>query len=226
MKADLRNKYLSHARYNRYLVATSGRIVSANRLYFANMRLAQAFHPILSQFEVVVRNSLNNVMASNFSDPEWVLNQRNGFMRDASLSFSNFFLRNSIAKSERKLKTRGIPITAGKIIADQTFGFWVSLFLPHHYSLISGCPIHAFPAKPAQENRASIHSKLEEIKDFRNRVNHCEPLCFSGLTIDCSQALKIRADLYRLLNWIDPALPPFFSKFDRVPIQCQRIESI
>lgn len=226
MKATLRYKYLSRSRYNRYLLATGHSLTKAKRLYLANMRLAQAFHPLLSQFEVIFRNSLNELLVSNFSDAEWIIRQKTGFMSDSTLNRSHFFLRTCVVKTERQLVSKGIPVTSGKIIADQTFGFWVSFFLPHHYSLVSGSPIHCFPFKPATENRASIHSKLEEIKNFRNRVNHCEPLCFSGGTIDCSYALRIRSVVYDLLRWIDPDLPKFFGQFDGIPTMCQRIASI
>lgn len=226
MKATLRYKYLSRSRYNRYLLATGHSLTKAKRLYLANMRLAQAFHPLLSQFEVIFRNSLNEVLASNFSDAEWIINQKPGFMSDSSLNQSQFFLRTCVRKTERQLISKGIPVTSGKIIADQILGFWVSIFLPHHYSLVSGSPIHSFPFKPASENRASIHSKLEEIKSFRNRVNHCEPLCFSGSTINCSHALRIRSVMYDLVRWIDPALPKFFKQFDGIAAQCRRIAVI
>lgn len=61
MRIELRNKYLSRPRYNRYLIATSNSSNNSKKLYNANLRLAQSFHPILSQFEVVLRNSLNIV---------------------------------------------------------------------------------------------------------------------------------------------------------------------
>jgi hypothetical protein len=169
---------------------------------------------------------MNEILIANFSDADWIINQKSGIMSDPSLKTSHYFLRTTISKSERKLNSKQIPITSGKIIADQTFGFWVSLFLPHHYRLVSGSPIHAFPLKPASENRASIHAKLEEIKDFRNRVNHCEPLCFSGNRIDCTKALEIRSFIYDLLAWIHLDLPGFFSRFDNIPYQCRRIATM
>lgn len=216
MKIELRNKFLSRPRYNRYLIATTNNNNRAKKLYNANIRLAQAFHPLLSQFEVVLRNSLNIVLTSHFTDPDWIINQKLGFMRDPSLRSSHFFLRSCVQKTENKLTARSIPVTSGKIISGQTFGFWVSLFLSHHYSLIAGQPIHAFPNKPTTENRASIHNKLEKIKDFRNRVNHCEPICFVGPNIDCSFALDIRTELYNLIQWIDPNLISFFSDMDNM----------
>lgn len=49
MKIDLRHKYLSIPRYNRYLQATQSDKPRAKRLYNANIRLAQAFHPVFGQ---------------------------------------------------------------------------------------------------------------------------------------------------------------------------------
>ena len=125
-------------------------------------------------------------------------------------------MRRSIQKAEDKLTRRGIPVTSGKIISDQTFGFWIALFLGHHYSLIGGQPLHIFSHKPATEDRASIYSKLDHIRNFRNRVNHCEPLCFSGNIIDASEVLDIRTKLYSLVMWIDPDLVSFFEGIDNV----------
>lgn len=151
MRKDLRHTYLSRPRYNRYLLATNNDNERAKKLYNANIRLAQSFHPILSQFEVVLRNSINLKLSHHFSDIEWIINQKNGFMRHNSLRYSHFFLKSCVQKSENKLTRRLIPITSGKIISDQTFGFWLALFLPHHYSLIGGQPIQIFIHKPVRK---------------------------------------------------------------------------
>ncbi len=226
MKIELRNKYLSRPRYNRYLTATANSKIRAQRLYNANIRLAQAFHPLLSQFEVVLRNSLNNVLSAHFSDSEWIINQKNGFMRHNSLKNSHYFLKTCVQKTESKLQRRNIPITSGKIISDQTFGFWLAFFLSHHYSLVGGQPIHIFPHKPVNENRASINHKLDAIKDFRNRVNHCEPICFVGHNIDCNEALSIRETIYSLIEWIDPNLIPFFEDIDNIQSKANQVMQI
>ncbi|MEA5401465.1 hypothetical protein VB776_00970 [Arcicella sp. DC2W] len=226
MKTELRYKFLSRPRFNRYLNATANNTHQAKKLYNANIRLAQAFHPILSQFEVVLRNSLNIVLTNHFADVDWIINQKNGFMRHQSLRQSHYFLKKSVQKTENKLMARGIPITSGKIISDQTFGFWVAFFLSHHYSLVHGQSIHIFPNKPSAENRASIYDKLDNIKNFRNRVNHCEPLCFSGPNLDCSFALDIKCKLYNLVEWIDPDLVPFFGSIDNIQSKVDQIMRI
>lgn len=216
MRSELINKYLSRPRYNRYLSATGNDKTRAKRLYNANIRLAQATHPLLTQFEVVIRNSLNLQLSGHFVDSDWIINQKYGFMNNRSLRHSNFFLKRSVQKSEDKLTRRRIPVTSGKIISEQTFGFWIALFLSHHYSLIGGQSIQIFVHKPHTENRASIYSKLDDIRNFRNRVNHCEPLCFSGNNIDCTEVLSIRSELYQLIKWIEPDLVPFFESMDNI----------
>ena len=226
MKIALRNKYLSRSRFNRYLTATANNSTRAKKLYAANIKLAQAFHPLLSQFEVVLRNKLNTVLGTYFADQDWIINQKNGFMSHPSLASANYFLKSSVLKSEGSLLRRGIPISAEKVLSDQTFGFWLALFVPHHYSLIAGQPINVFPHKPASENRSSLHCKLEKIKNFRNRMNHCEPLCFRDYTIDCTYALSIRTTLYELIRWINPDLESYFLKLDTIMTRTARIMQI
>ena len=226
MKIDLRNKYLSRPRYNRYLGAVGNDNKKAKRLYLANIRLAQSFHPIISQFEVVLRNCINNNLAAHFADIDWVINQKNSFMNHKSLSKSNYFLRSCVIKAENKLKRKNMQVTSGKIISDQSFGFWVSLFLPHHYSLLAGQIIHIFKNKPTTETRSSIYSKLDAIRDFRNRVNHCEPICFNGNVIDCSVALNILNTIYDLVSWIDPELVKFFDNLNIVKNKIAQINKI
>jgi hypothetical protein len=144
-------------------------------------------------------------------------------MRDPSLASSNYFLRTCIQKTENSLRRKRIPITAGKVLSDQMFGFWLAFFVSHNYMLVGGQPIYAFPHKPRTENRASIHRKLEEVKNFRNRMNHCEPLCFRGNVIDCTNSFNVRTTLYDLVRWIDPALESYFREIDAVSSKIARI---
>lgn len=226
MKITLRHKYLSKTRYNRYQQATQANLSKAKQLYNANIRLTQAFHPLLTQFEVVLRNSIHSVLTMHFKDGNWVKNQKTGFMSHTSLSKSRYFLRESILSSEKKFHRRKISITSARLLADQTLGFWTALFLGHHYSLLNGCLMKTFPNKPLTENRATIHSKLEKLKDFRNRINHCEPICFNGISIDCSISEDIHCTLYELVSWLDPQLVPFFASIDNVANKIKQIKKI
>ena len=112
-------------------------------------------------------------------------------MNHPSLAPGKYFLKNSIVNAEKTVKRMGGTVTLGKIIAEQSFGFWTSLFDKHHYRLIGGVVIHCFPNKPKDVNRNIINQKLNRIREFRNRVYHNEPICFNGNNIDFTNAVNI-----------------------------------
>ena len=226
MRITLRHHYLSIPRYNRYINAVGGDVVRAEKLYHANIRLAQSFHPVISQFEVILRNCIDKKLGFHFNDTDWMINQKNGFMSDATLGSSGYFIRREIAKTESKFRRKGVPVTSGKIVSDQNFGFWLALFLPHHHKLLFGQLIHIFPNKPNSANRATIYGKLDRIREFRNRVNHCEPLCFHGNRIDCMEAIEVLEDIYDLLSWIGNDIIPFIKKFDGIEGKINQINNI
>lgn len=226
MKITLRHHYLSEPRYSRYLIAVNGDVFKARKLYHANIRLAQAFHPIISQFEVILRNCINKRLGSHFNDHNWIINQKNGFMSHESLKESKFFILNQVQKTEYRFRKKGIPITNGKIVSEQNFGFWLAFFLPHHHKLLEGQLIHIFSNKPNSANRATIYGKLDRIREFRNRVNHCEPLCFHGNRIDCMEAIEVLEDIYDLLSWIGNDIIPFIKKFDGIEGKINQINNI
>jgi len=137
-------------------------------------------------------------------------------MSNPTLAPSRFFLKKSIQKAEKTIKRKGSAVTSGKVIAEQSFGFWASLFDTHHYRLIGGSPIHAFPLKPAYANRNLINQKLNKIRAFRNRIYHNEPICFNGQHIDFSEAREIKEEIYELLNWIDEDLTDYVEYFNGI----------
>lgn len=158
MKFSDFTQYFSAARVNRYLIATGNSKGKTVRLYKINLKTSQAFHPLLGIFEVILRNRLNDILTSHFSDPDWIINQKAGFMSDSSLRYtykrtgnlkSNDFLKREINKAEKRLKKSNTPIASGKIIAEHTLGFWTDLFEVHHYRLLKGKPIQIFHSLPA-----------------------------------------------------------------------------
>ena len=76
------------------------------------------------------------------------------------------------------------------------------------------------------EDRASIYAKLDTIRNFRNRVNHCEPICFNRNAIDCSEVVDVKTKLYDLIRWIEPDLVPFFKSIDNIQNKIDNIYKI
>ena len=91
----------SNSRVAKYYRATSGDKNKAVMLYFANMKIAQAFHPLLSSFEVILRNQLHYALAHHFSDGNWIINQKNGFMVASSLTHTNKRTKKRVSKKAK-----------------------------------------------------------------------------------------------------------------------------
>lgn len=125
--------YLSQPRLQRFLHATGNSRAKAQKLYRVNLRVSQAFYPVLNLFEIFLRNAVNYHVSSHFSNPNWIVSEKTGFMSNPTLAPSRFFLKNSIQKAERTIRRKGSAVTSGKVIAEQSFGFWTSLFDTHHY---------------------------------------------------------------------------------------------
>ncbi|PWK28591.1 Abi-like protein [Arcicella aurantiaca] len=218
-------KHFSRARINRYWIATNKSKRKTIKLYKANLEISQAFHPLLGMVEVVLRNHLNERLSSYFNDSDWIINQKSGFMADPSLTYvqkhtrkkvTNNFLKREVQKVEDRLRKSDIPITSGKIIAEQTFGFWTDLFEVHHYKLLKGKPIQIFKGLPNNYGRKEIMDDLTKIRRFRNRINHNEPICFVGNCIDFTETIQVYTSICNILKWIDPQLIKIMKEFDVV----------
>ena len=219
------SQYFSAARVNRYLIAAGHSKSGAVKLYKANLKTSQAFHPLLGVIEVVLRNRLNDILTAHFKDPDWIINQKTGFMSDPSLRFTykrtglkktNDFLKTEVNKAEKRLLKAKTPITSGKIIAEQTLGFWTDLFEVHHYRLLKGKPIQIFRSLPPAHGRKEVNDELNKVRRFRNRINHNEPICFNGNNIDFTETLEVHKSIINLLTWIDPEITRMISDLDTV----------
>jgi hypothetical protein len=208
--------YVSKPRIDRYLTACGNCQTRTQELYQANLKIAESFYSVLNLFEIFLRNRINLELANYFKNPNWILKEKNGFMNDVSLTSSKFFLRAQVFTAERRITIRKKGITSGLVVAEQSLGFWTSLFDTHHYRLLSGSIIHCFPNKPHTIQRKQINLILDEIREFRNRIYHNEPICFNGNIIDFNEAMRIKSDIYNILNWMDADLALYVAKFDSI----------
>ncbi len=73
--------------------------------------------------------------------------------------------------ASRSGNTTPVP---GKVIAEVMFGFWTYLTSNAHEKTIWVPYLHK--AYPGKTDRRKIHQTLYELREFRNRVAHHEPL--------------------------------------------------
>jgi hypothetical protein len=216
--------YFSHSRINRYYEASNKSKNHAVNLYFLNLKVSKSFNPVLSIFEVILRNKLNYTLSSLFNNTNWIIDEKVGFMNDLSLINSknrnenktNLYLLQEILNSEKKLKKLNIPITSCKIISEQSFGFWTCFFDLNYYKILKGSPIKIFKYLPSYVGRKEISDNINKIRRFRNRINHNEPICFNKNKIDFSEAIEVHNAILNLLQWIDPEIIDFINPIDTV----------
>jgi hypothetical protein len=231
MLFPIAEKLLSPARLFPYKQAAKGDEQASLNLYLDNLRIAQSFYAPLSLLEVTFRNALHDVLAISFGADDWLLTQQAGFMVDPTLtSFDSrqgkTVTNNKVltmvqaATTEYRQKRNAPPPNGAALIAELTFGFWTTLFSRKYFFLLNRNPLRAFAHRPRGTSWETISNKLTEVRTFRNRVYHYEPLCFqkSSNNVLCfSQLNTIHRSIIELLSWIDPSLPTWLTEADRVP---------
>lgn len=173
--------------------------------YSKNVRLSAALYPTIQTLEIVARNRLEAALINQFGN-KWY----------DSTAFKSFFTYRSMLKgvvvtndktwrsvenAKRDLLFKRRNITSGRIVAEQTFGFWcallqnrfetgfyvpnVRIIFPHLAVLIPPVPLPA---------RIHISQEMEYIRGLRNRIMHHEPII---------NRANLIADHQRILNLIE-----------------------
>ena len=165
-------KLYSGARIGKYSRACAGNKHMTMQLYRYNLRLCQRFYGVLSLFEVILRNAVNEHYLSYYSDSDWIVNQANNGKLLAHY-------KDEIKQTEADYKKRGI-YNNDKMVSSLTFGFWTYLFTKKNYKKGGKTLLKIFPNKAKGKNQADIYLDLTHIREFRNRIAHHEPICFDG----------------------------------------------
>lgn len=176
MKFSEFQSIFSTIRLNRYFLAMVGNTRKAMTLYRLNLRLSQELFTVISCFEVIFRNKINNHYIGLFG-PDW--------LRD-SASPGGMFDNPVLGKTPRIIRqaTRNIgAYSHDKLISNMDFGFWRYMFASHQYQAAGSSLLSIFPNRLASTvlihyNNNFIFGILEKINDLRNRIAHHEPICF------------------------------------------------
>lgn len=221
-------KFFSPPRLQRFLYACQNDRDKAVALYQANLEISKSFYPLINTIEIVIRNQINNVLTSHFSDSNWILNQRYGFMFDLTLKTGNFFMKTQIDRAEIELRKRNVQITSGRIIAELNFYFWTMFFDNQHYKLLKGKPIKVFSNLPPKHGKTEVWTILTNIRKLRNRISHQEPILFNNRThqVDFSPVISVYKSIRKLLRWIDANLVFWIKETDLVLSEIKKAKAI
>ncbi|TDD69993.1 hypothetical protein E1293_35185 [Actinomadura darangshiensis] len=190
---------LSPARLAPYLAAVDGDLAAAMRLYWWNLDASAAFYGPLHWLEITLRNALHAELCRAHGRRDWWASAR--LLGDGP---------RNVAQAKSKLRARGVTRpSADDIVAELTFGFWVSLLSRRADRYFWVPALHrAFPefAGPRRE----LHAELNTARRFRNRVMHYEPIHHYGLAADHGR-------VFRLLGYLSPECAAAARRQDGVP---------
>lgn len=178
---------ISAERLSTYLAATNGNIGDALLLYGWNADISGALYTPLQGLEITLRNALHDVLSSAYST---------GWYANPSVPLDSYAITD-IAKAKATLQRRNAIITSPNMIAELSFGFWVSLLAgTYHNSLWTPVLHKAFPNLSGMKHKAVYHT-LNHLRKPRNRIAHHEPIFKRHLQADYISIITA-------IQWISP----------------------
>lgn len=195
--ADWITKALSEPRFASYIADCDGDVAAAWRLYTWNIGISAAFYPLLHLVEITLRNSLHRELAARFSCTDWWL--------AAPL---NEHGQRLVKQAQEKVSALRSPQNADDVVAELTFGFWVSLVSKTYDRALWVPALHrAFPYY--RRRRDALYAELKQVLLLRNRVMHYEPIHRRDLKADY-------ATIYRLFGYMSSDLTVAARQVDQV----------
>jgi hypothetical protein len=167
--------------------------------YKLNTQISESLYPLLSNLEIALRNAIHNSFTIHFKSADWFLQ----FNQPPLLDQTN------IAK--RKILAANKLLTTDKVVAELTFGFWTALFNKQYAKDLWKPLMYAFPLlHTINKRRDKISYKLNQIRKFRNRIFHYEPICN-----DLNALFTNHHNILEILNWINSDFVSWASEIDR-----------
>lgn len=198
---------ISGPRFATYLRACGNDTASALRLYVWNAEVSAAFIVPLHICEVAVRNGVVEAI-ERVHGPNWPWS--NGFIRSLSAPKKPHHYNPQVNLRAVAAKQP----TTGKVVADLNFAFWEKVFTvgqdqrlwaPHMHAVFPGLS----PAVPTPAARAQAFRLLQDIRHFRNRIAHHEPIFRRQLADDYT---SIRL----LIEWRRPVGATWLDRIERI----------
>jgi hypothetical protein len=175
---------LSSDRLQPYLTLANGSKLQAIKLYEWNTAISESFYGLFQGLEIALRNSIHRSLIEAYGQEDW---------------YEACPLQHEQKETIRKAKARILldkkPVSPSKVVAELTFGFWVSLTSPKYAQNLWDKTLHkAFVKKLG---RKAAHKRLDRIRKLRNRVAHHESILARNLKDDFTLILEA-------VHWICP----------------------
>lgn len=198
---------LSPQRFGTYLHETSGDRHRAMELYCWNTDISAAFYVMLQYFELAVRNGAVEAIEAVFG-PNWHWNK--GFKH----TLPKHKGRRSYQPADDLTNCANKHQTAGKVVADLKFVFWQNVFVQGQDGRIWNK--HFATAFPGYDKtltipqaRDRVHTTIDGIRRFRNRIAHHEPIFQRNLA-------TVRDEIRQIVEWRRPGTAQWLDTVENV----------
>ena len=194
MKFEDYEKALSAPRIGKYKLACKGDKNKALILYRYNIKLSQKLYGVMGVLEVVLRNAINVHFKTQLGDNDWLDTQaKSGFL-------TNY--KTAIFKERDKLK-KNRQYSHDKLVASLSLGVWTFMFSRKCYKDSGKTLLRIFPNKTLGMNQRDIYDELDDIRIFRNRIAHHEPLCFGAAgNVDVTYVKEIYSLILKYIGFL------------------------
>lgn len=189
---------LSLERFGRYLDWAEGERPRAISLYTLNTRVSESLYVPLQTLEVVLRNRIHSVMATDRGEA-W-------FQGGALLGARQ---PEQLAKAIQDIRDERKDATSGRIVAALTFSFWTGMFGTVYEELWQKS-LHRIGTRPGGKKltRKDFSAPLTPIRILRNRIAHHEPIIIWDLR-------KHHDKIVEIIGWLSPSAQEWCRTNDR-----------
>ncbi|MFW5489557.1 MAG: Abi family protein [Desulfovibrio sp.] len=196
---------LSTERLEAYRRYPGERSFDALLRYLWNTELCTSFYPLLQHLEVALRNAMHTALSEKFETEWW-------FDTPGPL---DSYQSNQIAKAKDKITRRAEKETPGKVVAELEFGFWTALLHPRYRNTLVPPLMKKAFSEVAQISRKAkrgfVSESLNEIRIFRNRIFHHEPVWYF------EDLHKKHNLILQFILWLNPSLFKVTLLMDKFP---------
>ncbi len=197
---------LSTPRLSRFMSACANDRARALELYRWNAQISAAFMVPMHICEVVLRNAIVGAIEEVYG-PNWYAP---GTAFERSLPKARWGYS---PVRDLDISRKGQP-SAGKVIPELKFMFWISMVTARHDARLWRPFIGKYfpllhPTASAAVRRGMLYRRLDEIRRLRNRIAHHEPIFDRILARDYS-------DIAEVVTWVSYETTDWLNSFENV----------
>lgn len=201
IQCDEVSQALSEARLGTYLrYSVKNDVIGAFQLHHVNAKLAASFWEPLELFEVVLRNRLADCLSQTFGS-NWPVQP---VFAKVITQEARSILEEGIQDAQR---TKGEAMTTDDIVSNLKFAFWEKILNKKLHNLVWKSTLPSrYPlfGRDSEALRMELQTVTHQIRRFRNRVAHHEPIINEDLRRQYKRIHRtIRYSFPGLASWLN-----------------------